>query len=186
MGLDSHGSTPFGQRRSQATLWPDSLRLLQVPRASILRKQNKKAFGSLESFCWCGRWDLILTARRRSVSAALRPHCGLIHYGFFKSHALRFFVSKTKKPSVLSKAFAWCGRWDLILTARRRSVSAALRPHCGLIHYGFFKSHALRFFVSKTKKPSVLSKAFAGAVDGTGFSRLDAVRSAPLSGHTVA
>ena len=59
----------------------------------------------------------------------------------------------------------WCGRWDWILTARRRSVSAALRPHCGLIHYGFFKSHALRFFVSKTKKPSVLSKAFAGAVD---------------------
>ena len=106
MGLDSYGSTPFGQRRSQATLWPDSLRLLQVPCASILRKQNKKAFGSLESFCWCGRWDWILTARRRSVSAALRPHCGLIHYGFFKSHALRFFVSKTKKPSVLSKAFA--------------------------------------------------------------------------------
>ena len=61
----------------------------------------------------------------------------------------------------------WCGRWDWILTARRRSVSAALRPHCGLIHYGFFKSHALRFFVSKTKKPSVLSKAFAGAVDET-------------------
>ena len=116
---------------------------------------------------WCGRWDLILTARRRSVSAALRPHCGLIHSGFFKSHALRFFVSKIKKPSVLSKAFAWCGRWGLILTARRRSVSAALRPHCGLIHYGFFKSHAFRFFVSKTKKPSVLSKAFAGAVDGT-------------------
>ena len=116
---------------------------------------------------WCGRWDWILTARRRSVSAALRPHCGLIHYGFFKSHALRFFVSKIKKPSVLSKAFAWCGRWDWILTARRRSVSAALRPHCGLIHYGFFKSHALRFFVSKTKKPSVLSKAFAGAADET-------------------
>ena len=42
MGLDSYGSTPFGQRRSQATLWPDSLRLLQVPCASILRKQNKK------------------------------------------------------------------------------------------------------------------------------------------------
>ena len=61
----------------------------------------------------------------------------------------------------------WCGRWNWILTARRRSVSAALRPHCGLIHYGFFKSHALRFFISKTKKPSVLSKAFAGAVDET-------------------
>ena len=29
-GLDSHGSPPLGQRRSQATLWPDSLRLLQV------------------------------------------------------------------------------------------------------------------------------------------------------------
>ena len=61
MGLDSHGSTPFGQRRSQATLWPDSLRLLQVPCASILRKQNKKAFGSLESFCWCSRWNQIRT-----------------------------------------------------------------------------------------------------------------------------
>ena len=61
----------------------------------------------------------------------------------------------------------WCGRWDWILTARRRSASAALRPHCGLIHSGFFKSHALRFFVSKIKKPSVLSKAFAGAADGT-------------------
>ena len=34
----------------------------------------------------------------------------------------------------------WCGKQDWILTARRRSVSAALRPHCGLIHYGFFKS----------------------------------------------
>ena len=34
----------------------------------------------------------------------------------------------------------WCGRQDWILTARRRSVSAALRPHCGLIHYDFFKS----------------------------------------------
>ena len=43
MGLDSYGSTPFGQRRSQATLWPDSLRLLQVPCTSILRKQNKKS-----------------------------------------------------------------------------------------------------------------------------------------------
>ena len=29
-GLDSHGSPPLSQRRSQATLWPDSLRLLQV------------------------------------------------------------------------------------------------------------------------------------------------------------
>lgn len=37
------------------------------------------------SFVWCGKQDWILTARRRSVSAALRPHCGLIHYGFFKS-----------------------------------------------------------------------------------------------------
>ena len=34
----------------------------------------------------------------------------------------------------------WCGKQDWILTARRRSVSAAFRPHCGLIHYGFFKS----------------------------------------------
>ena len=34
----------------------------------------------------------------------------------------------------------WCGKQDWILTARRRSVSAALRPHSGLIHYGFFKS----------------------------------------------
>ena len=34
----------------------------------------------------------------------------------------------------------WCGRWDWILAARRRSVSAVLKPHWGLIHYGFFKS----------------------------------------------
>ena len=34
----------------------------------------------------------------------------------------------------------WCEKQDWILTVRRRSVSAALRPHCGLIHYGFFKS----------------------------------------------
>ena len=140
MGLDSHGSTPFGQRRSQATLWPDSLRLLQVPYASILRKQKKKAFGSLESFCWCGRWDWILTARRRSVSAALRPHCGLIHSGFFKSHALRFFISKTKKPSVLSKAFAWCGRWDLNpyviqhTPLKRACLPIPALPHIHFLH----------------------------------------------------
>ena len=140
MELDSHGSTPFGQRRSQATLWPDSLRLLQIPCASILRKQNKKAFGSLESFCWCGRWDWILTARRRSVSAALRPHCGLIHYGFFKSHALRFFVSKIKKPSVLSKAFAWCGRWDLNpyviqhTPLKRACLPIPALPHIHFLH----------------------------------------------------
>ena len=48
-------------------------------------------------------------------------------------------------------------------------IRAGSRLVLSLIHiyYGFFKSHALRFFVSKIKKPSVLSKAFAGAVDGT-------------------
>ena len=49
---------------------------------------------------------------------------------------------QTKKLSILSKALCWCGRWDWILAARRRSVSAVLKPHRGLIHYGFFKSHS--------------------------------------------
>ena len=85
MGLDSHGSTPFGQRRSQATLWPDSLRLLQVPCASILRKQNKKAFGSLESFCWCGRWDLNpyviqhTPLKRACLPIPALPHIHFLH-----------------------------------------------------------------------------------------------------------
>ena len=34
----------------------------------------------------------------------------------------------------------WCGKQDWILAARRRSVSAVLKPHWGLIHSGFFKS----------------------------------------------
>ena len=85
MGLDSHGSTPFGQRRSQATLWPDSLRLLQVPCASILRKQNKKAFDSLESFCWCGRWDLNpyviqhTPLKRACLPIPALPHIHFLH-----------------------------------------------------------------------------------------------------------
>ena len=46
-----------------------------------------------------------------SVSADLRPHCGLIHYGFFKSHLP---VNKTKKdPAFSGISFCWCGRWDL-------------------------------------------------------------------------
>ena len=85
MGLDSHGSTPFSQRRSQATLWPDSLRLLQVPCASILRKQNKKAFDSLESFCWCGRWDLNpyviqhTPLKRACLPIPALPHIHFVH-----------------------------------------------------------------------------------------------------------
>ena len=47
-GMDSRGSTPLGQRRSQAPPGLDSLRLLQVPFAlMILGKQ--KALDSLES-----------------------------------------------------------------------------------------------------------------------------------------
>ena len=46
-----------------------------------------------------------------SVSADLRLHCGLIHYGFFKSHLP---VNKTKKdPAFSGISFCWCGRWDL-------------------------------------------------------------------------
>ena len=49
-------------------------------------------------------------------------------------------VYKKRSPALLPSFFLWCGKQDWILTARRRSVSAALRPHSGLIHYGFFKS----------------------------------------------
>ena len=34
----------------------------------------------------------------------------------------------------------WCGKQDWILTTQRCSVAAVLKPHWGLIHYGFFKS----------------------------------------------
>ena len=89
---------------------------------------------------WCGRWDWILTARRRSVSAALRPHCGLIHYGFFKSHALRFFVSKTKKAFGSLESFCWCGRWDLNpyviqhTPLKRACLPIPALPHIHFLH----------------------------------------------------
>ena len=45
MGLDSRGSSPLGQRRSQAPPGLDSLRLLQVPFAlMILSKQKSFRF----------------------------------------------------------------------------------------------------------------------------------------------
>ena len=58
-----------------------------------LRQKDKKKsepISDLENLVriiliWCGKQDWILTARRRSVSAVLKPHWGLIHYGFFKS-----------------------------------------------------------------------------------------------------
>ncbi|MFQ9448010.1 MAG: hypothetical protein ACLR4A_12295 [Christensenellales bacterium] len=66
-GLDSHGSPPLGQRRSQATLWPDS------PAFSPFRVQKKP--DALPSFlCEVRKQDWILTARRRSVSAPLSGH----------------------------------------------------------------------------------------------------------------
>ena len=42
-GLDSRGSTPLGQRRSQAPLGLDSLRLLQV-RFPICKKKETQRF----------------------------------------------------------------------------------------------------------------------------------------------
>ena len=47
-GLDSRGSTPLGQRRSQAPLGLDSLRLLQV-RFPSLQKEKPGAFTELFS-----------------------------------------------------------------------------------------------------------------------------------------
>ena len=45
---------------------------------------------------WCGKQDWILAARRRSVSTVLKPHWGLIHYGFFKSVS-RFAKKETQR-----------------------------------------------------------------------------------------
>ena len=50
---------------------------------------------------WCGKQDWILAARRRSVSAVLKPHRGLIHYGFFKS----VFRFAKKEAQHFSRAF---------------------------------------------------------------------------------
>ena len=47
-GLDSRGSTPLGQRRSQAPPGLDSLRLLQV-RFPSLQKKKPGAFAELFS-----------------------------------------------------------------------------------------------------------------------------------------
>ena len=47
-GLDSRGSTPLGQRRSQAPLGLDSLRLLQV-RFPVYKKKKPGAFAELSS-----------------------------------------------------------------------------------------------------------------------------------------
>ena len=46
MGLDSRGSSPLGQRRSQAPLGLDSLRLLQV-RFPSLQKKKLSVFAEL-------------------------------------------------------------------------------------------------------------------------------------------
>ena len=58
-----------------------------------------------------------------------------------------FATEKKKKSEPISDLenlvriiLVWCGKQDWILAARRRSVSAVLKPHWGLIHYGFFKS----------------------------------------------
>ena len=48
------------------------------------------------------------------LAAALRPHCGLIHHGFFKScFCFGIFWSKIK-TSVLTKVLIWYGRWNQI------------------------------------------------------------------------
>ena len=60
-GLDSHGSPPLGQRRSQATLWPDSLRLLQVLFFALIFLWSKiKTSVLTEVLTWCGKQDLNL------------------------------------------------------------------------------------------------------------------------------
>ena len=117
MGLDSYGSTPFGQRRSQATLWPDSLRLLQVPCTSILRKQNKKAFDSLESFCWCGRWDLNpyviqhTPLKRACLPIPALPHIHFVHQrcNVYIIRNPAGFVNPFFEKSFLRAAGAGCG-----------------------------------------------------------------------------
>ena len=58
----------------------------------------------------------------------------------------------------------WCGKQDWILAARRRSVSAVLKPHWGLIHCGFFKSVS-RF--TKKEAQRFRRAFFYGAADET-------------------
>ena len=102
-GLDSRGSTPLGQRRSQAPPGLDSLRLLQV-RFPSLQKKKPSAFAELS--LWCGKQDWILAARRRSVSAVLKPHRGLIHCGFFKSVSPSL---QKRSPALLPSFFLGAG-----------------------------------------------------------------------------
>ena len=101
------------------------------------------------------------------VSAIFKSY-GLENGGFFKS------VSRVckKSPALLPSFFLWCGKQDWILAARRRSVSAVLKPHRGLIHCGFFKSVS-RF---TKKKLSAFAELFS-LVRETG---LDSRGSSPL------
>ena len=61
------------------------------------------------------RTEFLLEACRCSFSAALRPHSGLIHYGFFKSCFALIFLWSKIKTSVLTEALIWCGKQDLNL-----------------------------------------------------------------------
>ena len=79
---------------------------------SVSRVKKKKPDTFAELFLWCGKQDWILAARRRSVSAVLKPHRGLIHCGFFKSVSR---VCKKRSPALLPSFFLWCGKQDLNL-----------------------------------------------------------------------
>ena len=85
MGLDSRGSSPLGQRRSQAPPGLDSLRLLQVPFALMILSKQKKLSILSKALCWCGRWDLNpyviqhTPLKRACLPIPALPHIHFVH-----------------------------------------------------------------------------------------------------------
>ena len=85
MGPDSRGSSPLGQRRSQAPPGLDSLRLLQVPFALMILSKQKKLSILSKALCWCGRWDLNpyvvqhTPLKRACLPIPALPHIHFVH-----------------------------------------------------------------------------------------------------------
>ena len=114
MGPDSRGSSPLGQRRSQAPPGLDSLRLLQV-RFPSLQKKKPSAFAELS--LWCGRWDLNpyviqhTPLKRACLPIPALPHIHFVHQrcNVYIIRNPAGFVNPFFEKSFLRAAGAGCG-----------------------------------------------------------------------------
>ena len=117
MGLDSRGSSPLGQRHSQAPPGLDSLRLLQVPFALMILGKQKKLSIFSKALCWCGRWDLNpyviqhTPLKRACLPIPALPHIHFVHQrcNVYIIRNPAGFVNPFFEKSFLRAAGAGCG-----------------------------------------------------------------------------